>query len=218
MHLTPISTNKKTGPIPVSTSPADTCPESCPMRGAGCYAESGPLGIHWGKVSRGDRGVTWAAFLEAVEAFRPGQLWRHNQAGDLQGRGGALSPVPLIDLIAANVGKRGFTYTHYSPTGSNAELIRLANDCGFTVNLSADDLVQADEYAALDIAPVVVVLPSDQLANTWTPKGNRVVICPNYTHGTQCIDCKLCQERDRPIIGFPAHGSRKATIDKRLSK
>ena len=68
-HLTPKSANKKVGPIPVSTTTADTCPATCPFNNAnegGCYAEAGPLKLHWMKVTRGERGTNFSEFLEQI--------------------------------------------------------------------------------------------------------------------------------------------------------
>ena len=81
-HLAKSSRNAKTGPIPVSTSSATTCPDSCPFKRNGCYAEGGPLAMHWRAITEGKRGTAWPEFIAAVEALPKGQLWRHNQAGD----------------------------------------------------------------------------------------------------------------------------------------
>ena len=56
--LTRKSRNKKTGRIPVSTTSAETCPEACPFKGAGCYADGYPLKGRWDEVTRGERGGT----------------------------------------------------------------------------------------------------------------------------------------------------------------
>ncbi len=56
-HLTQISANKKTGPIAVSTRPKKTCPPECPLINDGCFAASGPLNLHWLKVSDNNRGA-----------------------------------------------------------------------------------------------------------------------------------------------------------------
>lgn len=50
VQLTMKSSNVKTGPIPVSTTGAQSCPNACSLKGSGCYAEGGPLGMHWRKV------------------------------------------------------------------------------------------------------------------------------------------------------------------------
>jgi hypothetical protein len=177
--------------------------------GSGCYAESGPLALHWRKVTAGERGIDWESFVAIVDAMPLDTLWRHNQAGDLPGTGAAIDAARLTKLVRANNGKRGFTYTHKSMTADNRRAVREANDNGFTINLSANNLAHADELSDLDIAPVVVVMPRDAV-NTLTPAGRKVVICPAETRDdVTCETCQLCARRDRNgiIIGFPAHGS-----------
>lgn len=77
------SRNRKTGPIPVSTTSANSCPPTCGFNGNGCYAESGPLAIHWKCVSEGRRGYSFDELLQEIATLRRHALWRHNQAGDL---------------------------------------------------------------------------------------------------------------------------------------
>lgn len=224
-HLTRKSDNAKTGPIPVSTTSAETCPPSCPFnRGGGCYAGSGKLSLHWSKVTDGARGVDFAAFCESIAALPEGQLWRHNQAGDLPGVGEAIDATKLAALAEANRGRKGFTYTH-KPTSvpANVDAIRAANSGGFTVNLSANTLAHADELAELAAGPVVAVLPaSADHSAAWqetrkapatlrTPQGLPVVVCPaTYREDVTCKSCGLCAVASRRVIvGFPAHGARK---------
>lgn len=215
-HLTMQSRNAKTGPIPVSTSSPDTCPDACPLAGAGCYADGGPLAIFWRAVAAGRAGGDWESFLSAVRQIAPGALWRHNQAGDLPGAGDALDTDALDQLTAANAGRRGFTFTH-KPLRDPAEraAVARANAGGFAVNLSANDLRHADELSALNIAPVVVLLPRDAAENTATPAGRRVVVCPaTQRDDISCARCGLCARVDRPVIvGFPAHGARARRAD-----
>jgi len=215
VHLTLKSANVKTGPIPVSTTERDSCPADCAMR-AECYAASGPLALHWSAVSVGTRGTSWGQFCESVAALPDGQLWRHNQAGDLPQVGGTVDAVKLGQLVAANQGKRGFTYSHHRDAASLA-WIRHANAWGFTVNLSANDLRDADALADTGAGPVVVVLPSTQTENTTTPAGRKVVVCPaTQRDDVSCATCQLCQRQRSTIVGFPAHGTRKRVIDIKL--
>lgn len=211
IHLTLKSSNAKTGAIPVSTSSRMTCPTSCPFQLAGCYADNYGLNFLWNRVTNGAAGTDWATFCAQIKTLPDGQLWRHNQAGDLpQDTSGRIDGHLLGDLVAANIGKRGFTYTHHKPTlGDNAAYIKGCNDWGFTVNLSANTPEHADELAALEIAPVCVVLPSDQVTNTTTPQGRPIVICPaTVRDDVTCATCQLCARVDRKcIVGFPAHGS-----------
>jgi hypothetical protein len=214
VHITMKSANAKTGPIPVSTSSADTCPGSCPFKKQGCYADSGPLALHWAKVTAGDRGMPWSEFCDVIAALPADQLWRMNQAGDLPGIGESVDPVALGQLVAANAGRRGFTYTHKHSKDA-LHWVRHANDRGFTVNLSANDLQHADQLADTQAGPVVVVLPIDAPQQTITPAGRKVITCPaTYREDVSCATCQLCQRQRDTIIGFPAHGTGKAKVEK----
>ena len=117
----------------------------------------------------------------------------------------------MRQLIRANNGRGGFTYTHHNPfDADNAAIILESNRGGFTVNLSADTTTKADTYVELGIAPVVTLLPTDSAKVTFTPKGRKVVRCPAETsEKVTCQTCRLCQKTDRPIIGFTPHGSGK---------
>jgi len=211
VHLTPKSRNAKTGPIPVSTTSADSCPPSCPLKNAGCYANGGPLAIHWRAVTEGRRGTDWKTFCDRVAALPDGQIWRHNQCGDLPGSDGQINAPLLRKLVTANKGKKGFTYTHYKPSGANARVIELANQDGFTINLSADNVSQADAMADLDIAPVVTLLSLVSPARSTTPAGRKVISCPaQHRDGVNCASCRLCANVDRRvIIGLEVHGSQR---------
>jgi hypothetical protein len=217
------SRNAKTGPIPVSTTAKPSCPATCPFKGNGCYAEGGPLGYLWSAMSaagpnatfkngRGTvRSVDWQTLCDNVAALPADRLWRHNQAGDLPHTDGKIDAAALASLVQANSGKRGFTYTHHDPV-ANSEAIRAANDAGFTINVSANNLDHADTLAALNL-PLVVVLPADTSAKTLqTPQGRKVSVCPaTYRDDVTCASCGLCAVRDRKtIVGFPAHGASKA--------
>ena len=216
-HLTLKSANKKTGPIPVSTSGDETCAEDCAMKEE-CYAATGHLAIHWKAVSEGRRGTDWPTFIDAVGALPDDQFWRHNQAGDLPKKDNTIDPVKLGQLVAANTGRRGFTYSHHRDAAS-IEWIRHANAWGFTVNLSANNLADADMLADYQAGPVVVVLPSTAKSNTVTPQGRKVTICPATQRAdVSCKTCQLCQRQRDVIVGFPGHGSRYRVIDIRLAK
>lgn len=222
VSLNPKSGNRKVGPIPVSTTSEDSCPSECPLNGTDCYARFGPLGMHWRKVTDGVRGDNWKAFCDRMRKFAAGTLFRHNQAGDLpKNKSGKINKNKLRQLVAAVRHLRGWTYTHYDPTDShNAEAIKYANDNGFTVNLSADNLTQADEYAKIGIAPITVILPRDaKPRGNRTPNGLPIVVCPAQTQeNVSCDTCKLCTVRDRKsIVGFLAHGTASKRLSSKLS-
>ena len=211
VSLTLRSKNAKTGDIPVSMTDSNSCPDSCPMKAKGCYAKSGPLSWEWNKM----RGMQWDSFCSAIASLPLGQFWRHNQAGDLPGIGEQIDHHALGSLVKANVGRKGFTYTHKYGTESNREAIRSANANGFTVNLSSNSLAHADTLLAMNCGPVVTLLPSDAKHGTTTPNGARVVVCPKATgKAASCDACRLCQHANRSyVIGFPAHGASKKTVE-----
>lgn len=249
VQLTHKSRNAKVGRIPVSTTAEKTCPDACPLKASGCYAKAGPLGMMWGKLSAAAPGssyavtggtahaLDWQAFTAAIASLPEGQLWRHNQAGDLPGEGNAIDVDAMASLVAANAGKRGFTYTHKPLTPSNAAAIRDANAQGFTVNVSANNVAHADMLAAANVGPVASVLPVElergyskkdkawtegledyrtRIADLATPQGRKVVVCPaTYRDDVSCASCQLCQRATRKtIVGFPAHGAAKRKASK----
>lgn len=225
VHLTMVSSNSKTGPIPVTTSPSPSCAPDCPLKDAGCYGDFGPISLHWTKVDKGKMGnmLSWQELCAAVRKFPKHQLWRHNQVGDLPHKRGRIDAEALDTLAWANRERKGFTYSHHKVLGgspvakANLEAISAANADGFTVNLSADSLKEADEMAATG-QPTVTILQSEGPFPRTTPEGRRVVVCPAYTAEIQCAQCALCAKADRKsIVGFPAHGTRKRMVDEMLA-
>jgi hypothetical protein len=229
---TPVSSNVKTGPIPVSTTSKPSCPLTCPFMKNGCYAEQGGIGFMWSALTKAGPNATfksgfsrlqsidWQGLCDRVASLPESTLWRHNQAGDLPHANGRIDRKALKQLAKANNGKRGFTYTHHTMTKPNQAAIAEANANGFTVNLSGNSLSHADELSKLAIAPVVVVLPAETNGAVTpvltTPEGRTVSVCPaTYRDDVTCQSCQLCQRRDRKcIVGFPAHGAAKAKASK----
>jgi len=214
-----ISHNKKTGPIPVSSTEMSTCPSNCSFKNNGCYAEYHHVGMHWRRLSAGETGMGWHDFCNQVRNLPKGTIWRHNAAGDLPGDDNAINHAQLDMLVKANKGKRGFTFTH-KPVGFsgqplvNARAIYAANKNGLTVNLSADNLAQVDEYVKLGIAPIVTVLPKDTTKAVKTPAGNHVIVCPAVVReDIQCVNCRICTLSNRKaVVGFPAHGVKRNAV------
>lgn len=217
VHFNRISGNGKTGPIPVTMSPKSSCPDNCNLKGSGCYAESGNVNIHWSNLSNGkmDNSVKvfeWPEFTDQIKALPKRQLWRHNVAGDLPANDDSINADMLALLVEANKGRMGFTYTHHKVIGhiANQQIIKLANDSGFTINLSADNAEHADKLAELNIGPVVCLLPEDTEKVTFTPNGRTIVQCPaTYQDNVTCSNCAICAKQRKAIIGFPVHGVSK---------
>ena len=216
-HLTRMSGNSKLGGLPATTTSASTCPDRCSFKHRGCFADTGPLSIHWRAVSEGRRGTDLDTFCAEIRKLPKHQLYRLNQAGDLPGDGFKIDQVALQKIVSANRGRHGFSYTHYDVYDpDNAKAIQSAIEQGLVINLSAETLDEVDRYIALGIAPVVVTLPPGQVKSVATPGGNTVTVCPaSLNDDVACATCAACSVPDRRgAIGFPAHGRAKAKVEK----
>ena len=211
-HFIQSSSNRKTGPIPTTYNSRSTCPPSCPQYRGACYAEDYHTRMNWNKVDQ--RGDSIEGLALKISRLPKGQLWRMSVAGDLPGDGEQVDAYALGQIVKANRGRNGFTYTH-KKSPEAIQWARHATQWGFTVNLSADDAGEADRLAASGL-PVVAIVPMDTPKHSQTPEGRPVLICPAQTADYMtCAMCGLCQRADRrQIIGFRAHGSKAKQADR----
>ena len=216
------SANPIAGPTMVTTSPRSSCPSACPLRKSVatqslCYAEHGHLGgFIWSGLDRSPIGSSFGngiriyslrQLLITIRFLLPGSVWRHNQAGDLAPDAhGNIDRHQLLAIAHANAERKGFTFTHHDVLSNlyNRRTVKLANDAGFRINLSANDIDHADRLFALKTAPVVTIIPKNQIKNFTTPAGNLVVVCPARNKvGITCSTCKLCTRNRNVIVGLP---------------
>jgi hypothetical protein len=178
--------------------------------------------LHWKKITNGERGDDLTMLANQIKGFPKGQLWRHNQAGDLPGFGDSIDAVGLNSIVEANKGRRGFTYTHKPCEGneSNRESVRKANAEGFTINLSANSLSHADRLIDLNAGPVVSIVPQNTSSTFYTPNGKKGIVCPaQQRDDITCASCQLCSRSNRSvIIGFLPHGTGKKKAETIASK
>lgn len=219
-HFTRISQNAKTGPIPVVTASKDTCPSDCPLMDKGCYANNGPLNIHWKRLD--SKGLEFDQLLTHIRKLPKGTVWRYAQAGDLPN-----DPAQVVELAKASRATKMIVYTHKR----DLELYKSLQSYNVFVNLSASTIEEADQLSKTDL-PVTVVLPHEmgrQPGETLreyrnrvggnlrfkTPSGRPVAVCPATYLETNCAMCQVCATPrvGGTIIGFPAHGSRKRSMD-----
>ena len=215
-HFIRTSSNAKLGPIPATTTSADSCPPTCSFLKKGCYGDSGPISMHWRAVTNGTRGCTFEEKLTSIRRLPKRQLWRINQVGDLTpSEPGVIDTDKLVELAEANRGRHGFGFTHYLPTLHNRAALRTANLMGLTIAWSAESLAMADEYVGYACAPVVVTLPIGATKPVRTPQGRLVTVCPASVGDMTCDRCGICQKVDRKaIIGFPAHGTGAKRVER----
>jgi hypothetical protein len=229
-YFTRVSSNRKTGPMPVVTASKKTCPTSCPLQNNGCYAGAGPLAILWRAVTSGSKGISFGELCRKIRRLPRGQIWRYGQAGDLPGEGDDIDGKQLSELAAANARRPAIVFTHKPPTTANLKHLRAAVDKGLHINLSADSLAEADELASTGLS-VVTILSSEYGRNheetlaayrtrrkalpNHTPGGLRIAICPATYLEVTCVECQV-SSRPRvngTVMGFPAHASRANRVD-----
>jgi len=216
LHISYRSGNHKTGSMTVTTTSGDSCPASCPLNGNGCYAINGHLGMHWKKVSSGERGLPYreaaAAILTDRRKVTP--IVRLNQAGDLPVNDrGDIDIDAVSDLVSALTkkgGERIYTYTHRLRPRDIAA-IRTLHDMhpNLTVNLSANNVKHADILRqAYPDMPIACLHPFD------TDRPKNLAKCPaQLSDSISCFSCgngsPLCSRRDRTqYIGFDPHGTK----------
>lgn len=208
------SANRKIGNISAIYSENTTCPSTCPLKDKGCYARYGMTGLHWRNLPD-----SWAVGMEKVRALPNKSTIRYGVAGDLPGESDKIDGKKLNELLDSVGNNTLYAYTHkpilnHKFAKQNAKLIKEANSKdNITINLSADSLHEADEMAELQIAPVVVVVPENSPNTLFTPKGRKVIACPQQNNAKiTCASCRLCMKKRGVIIGFKAHGSGKNKI------
>ena len=228
-HLTKQTSNKKLAKpghaMAASTTSSDSCPVTCELKGNGCYAETGPLKLHWDKVSQGPyvdkpRGEDLFEFCDALRSLPEGSCFRHNQAGDLPHLSGFINYKALELITAACAEKKliAWTYTHHKVDNShNVEVIEKANRDGLTVNISAHS---QDHAAAMHKQglPSVCIVPRGETRKHWEHDGVKFLVCPAQTSNKTCSECKLCAIVERScVILFKAHGAQAKKVEATIS-
>ena len=57
VRFTKVSSNRKVGKMSVTTTERQSCPDACPFKGNGCYADGFPLAGVWNRVP--EEGHDW---------------------------------------------------------------------------------------------------------------------------------------------------------------
>lgn len=235
-HLTNKSTNKKTGPIVVTTASQHTCEQSnCSLLKNGtCYAgpsgKGGPMAWFWWKVTKGTaKNITSLTdHLNKLRDIPKNTNVRLFQAGQLSHtKKNKLNRNEIKRFIAATKHLRTICYVH----SEDDEGIKWANNKGLTLIKSAENISQLNKklpnsliidqmYAkkddeSTDDFKVRIEKSYRKFTNTLKNKGYKPFICPATTHDN--IDCNKCMACARLMSGsvvmFPAHGNKKNKIE-----
>jgi len=219
-QLSPQTANVKLGFMAASISSKETCPDACPLKKEGCYGAYGPINWVWTKVSKGTIGKSFGELLTSLKALPKGYAFRHNQVGDLMGLNNEIDTPKLRELTAAVKHLVAWTYTHKpivqsdSVALANRKAIQEANQNGFTINISTNNIAEVDAALALGIAPVCTILPLGAANTSYTANGAKVIKCPaQYRDNITCNSCRLCAVSNRSVVvGFEAHGAKTKQV------
>lgn len=213
------SKNVKVGPASATYASIDgSCPRDCAQRNAGCYAQSGNVGIHVSRLDRNNklrrkqdaREVAREEAKLLYEAIRQEQHTlplRLHVSGDCRTKTAAR----IVSKAASKWGNKVWTYTHAW------KRVPRSNWGNVSVLASVDrpeDIALAQEQG---YAPAIVVETHSSPKATLM-HGVKFIPCPAQTKDSvTCVSCGLCLNADRLHrdgfgIAFAAHGVAKKRL------
>ena len=224
--LFPRSSNAKTGNIIQSYSSRATCPEKCPLKSGGCYAEGYYTRKLWDRCDNPEDPRYVAnydqlrlALLEAtIQHIKgsPNALFRHNVAGDVAIEGTSVIDIKRVNALADAVkyvntlfpdSLIGYTYTHCEISEYAAGIIHEAASNGFLINASCETVSEVMQAKALGINTVITSVNPEETKKALKASGIVSVQCPAQTHaGRTCEECRLCARDRKTTVIFSIHG------------
>lgn len=198
------SQNRKTGPVSATYASQATCPTTCPFRGSGCYAESGPTAIITRRLSRSTAGQIEVARQEAaaIRGLSGTRPLRIHVVGDCATDEAA----KIVAAAAADHAAPSWTYTHAWATVARASW----GETSVVASCETTDEIRAAHARGYATCIVVARHPSRKV---YEIDGCKIVPCPaESVEGVTCATCGICT-RDTKIrekgltVGFAAHGS-----------
>lgn len=208
------SGNSKVGDVAATYAPIrQTCPESCPLRDNGCYAQSGNVSFSVRRLERETEGMNGdtVAVLEGDEIADLARRAPLGHALRIHVSGDATSDFRAQQLARGAQVWKGpvWSYTHAWRDVARASWGRVSVLASCE---TLDDVARArgKGYAA---ALVVASHPADGRAYR-APNGVKVIPCPSQTRDVLCTECRLCWNdanlrEQNACIAFAVHGATK---------
>lgn len=204
-----ISDNAKIGKISMTATSQDSCPPTCPLRGAGCYAEAGRPNIVTSRLNRSEVRDPLAiaeAEAEAIRKLSGRRMLRLHVVGDCYIDEGAKILAQAAKEHTEKCGMPVFTYTHGHET-------KRESWGDISVLRSCETFGQVKKAHEDGFAAAMVVDTHDS-PNAVKHEGFTIIPCPQQTgKAANCAACKLCSQGDRlhakkAVIAFAIHGTR----------
>jgi len=212
MFLVYNSENKKIGNVAATYLPIkQTCPNTCPLKDKGCYAQGGNVNFQVKRLEKMNEGLYSYDIVRKeareISAFGPkanGKALRLHVSGDVRSPKAAY----LLGVAAKKWDGKVYSYTHSwrnIPRSVWGESISILASCE-----SIEDAKQALERG---YAPSIVV-DTHKTDKAYFQDGIKVIPCPSQTRDVTCEQCKLCMKdnvlkEQNAAIAFAVHGSRK---------
>lgn len=210
------TSNRKVGAVSVTMASQQSCPNDCPLYHSGCYAESGPQGIHTARLNRANVRATAlqiakheAREIDGLSGTRPLRL---HVVGDCKDDRTASTVSAAADRYTARANQPTWGYTHGWRNTARASWGKVS------ILASCETTGQAHEAIARGYAAAIVV-QEYRSEKTYQHDGLNVIPCPEMTGRTEdCTSCRLCWNdrylrESKSVVAFRVHGSgtRKAT-------
>lgn len=198
----------KLGSMWATYASQSSCPRTCPLRGAGCYAESGHVAL---AMPRGPASPTACALAEAdaIDALpADGRPLRLHVVGDC-------ATAVAAGIVGASCSRRGgknYTYTH-----AHQAVPRTAWGRGLCVSASLERLSQLPAAWARGYRSFACVVDGATMPTRPYRVGPvRVLPCPHALgRVASCEACGICMSEPTGggrCVLLPAHGARKSTV------
>lgn len=204
-----------------------TCPDSCSLKGQGCYAQTSYTGIIVARMDKRARQGSPLALARAEaraidQSHKGGPIpagrdLRVHVAGDSR----TVKGTRILNAAIGRWKKRGggfaWSYTHAWKHVRRDEWIQVS------VLASIENPRDSEAVRAQGYAPALVVgeHPTDK-AYKLPGSETTFIPCPQQTRGVACTDCRLCMKADwlfqnNKGIAFASHGVYKGIIKRRLN-
>lgn len=208
------SSNSKTGLCSATYASQATCPECCPLRGEGCYAESGCVGFITRRINRSattDPETIARYEAAAIDCLSARLDLRIHVVGDCPTAESAyvVGQAAWRYLERARVCDRNVKVWTYSHAWRD-----VPRDVWSSVSVlaSCETAADAEEAMSRGYAACILLERFEHTKSYPHAHGDFTVIpCPEQTRGMKCVDCRLCLNADRllerrQVIGFVPRG------------
>jgi hypothetical protein len=204
-----------------------SCPKDCPLKGEGCYAELGYVGITSHRLDDEAEGTSPLAVARAEasaidNSYKGGKVpdkrdMRLHVAGDSR----TIAGTKLLNNAIGRWKKRGggdcWSYTH---AWRKVPRIQWKN---VSILASISNTSEIEDARLQGYAPAIVV-PEHPSEKAYALPGSttKFIPCPNQTRGIGCTDCRLCFNANRLFdsnmgIAFAVHGVMKEKMKRHLN-